>query len=652
MLHASHPRLSAFLAAFALVGCGSSGAPSAEGSVANAVAASVAGGGDASTVFRFDLAGYSPDADARIYMMSSDVWTDARVSVNGTATSTKVGDDLGAWSATFRHVYPIDLPASTRGGDLLVLDVADGPAMVESPAMTNHMTAYGALASASFEFFQAQRDGKDVVSGFLDRKPSHLADATAKVYATPKYVVKDGGDVLDSKLTPTGKTIDASGGWFDAGDYLKFTETTSYALVPLSLALRDHGSFADPPALDELKFGIDWLMRMYDDASGTLYIQVGIGDGNDQVMGDHDGWRLPEKDDELHAKPGDADYFVEYRPVFADGAKLSPNLAGRLAADFALCSQVVRAGDPSLADQCLLYAEHVYALADTSPSKLTTTVPYDYYPETTWRDDLELGAAEIANALEDPALDPSVEMLNLPEPSASFYLQESAHWASEYIAKETGDTLNLYDVSALAHSELIRAAYGSFDGLDVSMNDLRGDLEDQLATGIAASKHDPFGAGADLTQGDVAPHLFGLAVTARLYDAAFSTTMYESFAEAQLHYLLGANAWGRAFVVLASGGGPQCLHHQIANLKGALDGGSPLLFGAVVDGPDVSSDFHDLGSIDGARPCDDELSQFDTEEVRFVDEVTAWPSVEPALDYTAISALAFAQAADLTSGGN
>ena len=42
-----------------------------------------------------------------------------------------------------------------------------------------------------------------------------------------------------------------------------------------------------------------WLLRMWDDRTRTLYYQVGIGEGNDQTLGDHDIWRLPQADDTL-----------------------------------------------------------------------------------------------------------------------------------------------------------------------------------------------------------------------------------------------------------------------------------------------------------------------------------------------------------------
>ena len=49
----------------------------------------------------------------------------------------------------------------------------------------------------------------------------------------------------------------------------------------------------------EARFGVEWLLRMFDDRTGTLYYQVGIGAGNSKTLGDHDIWRLPQADDTL-----------------------------------------------------------------------------------------------------------------------------------------------------------------------------------------------------------------------------------------------------------------------------------------------------------------------------------------------------------------
>src|SRR5207248_3010963 len=226
--------------------------------------------------------------------------------------------------------------------------------------------------------------------------------------------------------------IDASGGWWDAGDYLKFVQTTSYTADLLLEGVRDFpaqmGSGSTSSDFTaEARFGAEWLLRMWDDSSRTLYYQVGIGEGNARTAGDHDIWRLPQRDDSY----GGSDPLYRYirnRPVFRagpPGSQISPNVAGRDAAAFALCYQVFRTRDPAYAARCLLSAERVFDRANTAPSgHLLTVIPYDFYPEVEWRDDLELGAAELTLALQ-AGTPPD----GLPHDDPLFYLRRAAHWA-------------------------------------------------------------------------------------------------------------------------------------------------------------------------------------------------------------------------------
>jgi hypothetical protein len=138
------------------------------------------------------------------------------------------------------------------------------------------------------------------------------------------------------------------------------------------------------------------------------------------------------------------------------GAQISPNLAGRMAAALAVCYHTYRSSDPTYANQCLLSAEHIFDLANTAPSgNLLTAIPFSFYPEAEWRDDLELGATELYFALQGASSLP----MGLPHSDGMFYLQKAAHWANAYIIgpNDAADTLNLYDVSGLAHFELYQA---------------------------------------------------------------------------------------------------------------------------------------------------------------------------------------------------
>lgn len=104
------------------------------------------------------------------------------------------------------------------------------------------------------------------------------------------------------------------------------------------LAQRDGGGNAELDA--EARHGMEWLTKMW--TGDVLYAQVGIGVGHEKLRTDHDVWRLPEDDDKLDVAPGSVDYHIKHRPVFPanqPGAPISPNLAGRVAATFALSAQ-------------------------------------------------------------------------------------------------------------------------------------------------------------------------------------------------------------------------------------------------------------------------------------------------------------------------
>ena len=181
------------------------------------------------------------------------------------------------------------------------------------------------------------------------------------MYLTPEI---DRDEKLVGDLAPNGATIDASGGWFDAGDYLKFVETHSYVVALMLIGVRDFpdqmgAGSARCDFTAEAKFGLDWLQKLWDDRSRTLYYQVGIGTGNAAITSDHDLWRLPQLDDAFGGE-SPASRYIRHRPVLIAakaGAPVSPNLAGRLAADFALCYRVFHATEPAYADRCLASAE-------------------------------------------------------------------------------------------------------------------------------------------------------------------------------------------------------------------------------------------------------------------------------------------------------
>jgi endoglucanase len=606
-----------------------------------------------SAFVRVNQVGYPSAGSKRAYLMASAAETGATFSVKdstgATVFSAPVDAFLGGWGNTFKSVYALDFNSVAAAGSYTI--TVSGPVPATSPSFridTGPGVYAGPLANA-LSFYQTERDGPNFIPNALRTAAAHLNDQNAMTYLTPHA---NSSGRFSGDLTPLGIRVDGSGGWWDAGDYIKGVETLGYATDLLLAGARDFpAQMGTGSAVSnftaEAKFGTDWLLRMWDDPSRTLYYQVGIGTGNAKTAGDHDIWRLPQADDTY----GGTDPLYRYirnRPIFragAPGSLISPNLAGRDAAAFGLCFQLFKTTDPAFADRCLLAGEHIFDLADTAPSgNLTTYLPYSFYPETEWRSDLEFGAVELYLAAASGGLP-----AGLPHADPLFYLQQAAHWANAYITgpDDAADTLNLYDVSGLAHYELYRAIgqAGNPPGLEVTQGALLADMKKALDGALAQAATDPFGFGFPWATWDTTSHGAGLSVMASEYDQLSGTSAYADFSVRWLNNILGANAWGSSFIIGDGSTFPHCPHHQVANLAGSLDGTPPVLNGAAVEGPNGTLY---SGFLTGMRNCppdnSDPFAQFNS-NAKFKDDIESFSTVEPAVDLTATSPLAFARQA-------
>ena len=600
---------------------------------------------------RVDQVGYgSGDAKIAYLMAGAKVSGETYKLVNSagrTVASGKVTTtSRGSWNSAYPDVYPITFSSVTASGTYHLLTAGTLKLTSDTFRIESAASLYEGLVTSGVTFYQNQRDGADVIPGTLKREPAHQNDASATVYQTPDFIANSNGgtgDQISGKLKPVAgaKPVNVEGGWFDAGDYLKFTFTASYGDDLLYASARALGAGAPASLTAEAQYGTSWLNKLYNRSTKTLYLQVGIGEGNESSYGgDHDLWRLPQADD------SDSTAFDKYaakdRPVFeaaAPGAKIDPDVVGRVAAAFAFAAQAdAKSGDTADAATELADATSLYAQANTSPSGTLETVdPEAYYPESIWHDAMELGATEIALAQQD-----------LGDSSATYtpYLTQAATWASDYISKDSGqDTLNLYDVSAIAHADLITALANAGDpsGLAVTPAALIANLKAQVASAATVSAADIFHEGGDYTNFDVDSHTFGFISTEALYQKASGDTEYAAFANEQRDWLLGDNAWGTSFMVGEGTTFPDCMGSQIPNISGSTNGTGAIDTGAVVNGPNGKDNFTGGlgGLLTGMVKCEkDSFTAFTGHGSEYVDDVRSWQSSEPALDMSGSAVLA------------
>jgi endoglucanase len=615
--------------------------------------------------------------------------------------SSAIGALLGTWSNSTKLVYDVyALSFTVPGGDIYTISV-QGPVAATSPrfAVNTPAVLYPGLLLNTLWFYETDRDGPNYIPNALRTAPGHLNDEHTTVYDTPPL---DGNDVITttgSPLTSTGAVIDGAGGWWDAGDYMKYVETVSYTTALVEIGVRDFpnqmglNAPQNPPAPPasisyagnasgaptssdfsaEAQFGFAWLMQMWDDTSKTLYYQVDNSQSwknFSNLVTEYDIWTLPQAAD--HYMGCTTDYFyICYQPGFIAapaGSPISPNLAGRMTAAFAEYYQLYRTTNPTTAAQALQNAEDIFALANTSlpdPAKsvsggscgsgcLLTIMPFDGYPETVWDDDMELGATELYFAIasaqgELPA--------GLPVTNPKTYLAAAAQYASNYITKiydtGNGDTLNLYDVSGLAHFELYRALgmAGNPHGLAVNQSTMLNALKNELSGPVAQSGKDVWGFGIPWQYGDTTSHAAGLSVMAsELYYLTHSSS-YNTYSQQWLGNVLGANSWGSSFIVGDGSTFPNCIQHQVANLVGALDGtsgGTPILWGAASEGPSSQATSGTLpgmilcpaNNVDTFKIFNGNDGQYNSSQAAvYKDNVQSYSTTEPAIDLTATSFL-------------
>jgi endoglucanase len=690
-----------------------------------------------SAYVRVNQIGYEAgNAPFRAYLMSTAPENGATFEVvnagGKTAYSGHVGALLGIWSNSRKlsyQVYALDFNVTRH--DMYTISVS-GPVPAISPsfAVDEPDVLYPGLLLNTLFFYETERDGPNYVRNALRSAPGHLQDKSAQVYETPPL---DSNDFIDNKppikpLVPANTpNINVDGGWWDAGDYMKYVETVSYTAALMEIGMRDFpnqmganapvnprvppgsisyagNSGAGAPASSdftkEVRFGIEWLAKMWDSKTKTLYYQVdnsqdwdyyGEGDptssapdcgGNYSspycLLTEYDIWTLPQAADDYEEggdpKPCDkfTTYFICDRPVFpatAAGAPISPNLAGRLAADFALCYQLHHATDAAFANECLKNAEEIFGLADTSypdpaPSVdsgtssncLVTITPFDGYPENVWDDDMELGATELYFALQSASESGGLPA-GLLDTNPNDYLKQAAQFAKNYITNiyDPGfaDTLNLYDVSGLAHFELYRALERAGDSADlaISKSSIRAQFLEQVGDAISQSRTDAWGYGSQWNYGDTTSHGAGLSVMASEAFYMTGSNMYNTYAQRWLANILGANSWGSSFIVGDGSTFPNCIQHQVANLAGAFDGtsgGTPILWGASTEGPAgySSSGFLDgmnrcpAGGVDTFKIFNGNNGKFDASQVAvYQDNVQSFSTTEPGIDLTATSFL-------------
>lgn len=474
-------------------------------------AAGCSGSSTSALHFRFNHAGYFPEGFKEAIIFSSSEIAGSKVKMISAGSGKTVKEftlrnNRGTWGK-FRYHYAVTFSDIKQKGEYyLQID------KVRSDNFTIGNEKYHTLLPQVLDFFRIQRCGPT---------NPHL-HGVCHLYDSYKIV----GDEAFGN-------VDVTGGWHDAGDYIKFTNTTavsayllalSYVLNP-SLHEKDINKNGAPDILEEIKVALDWLLRC-NYAEGKLITQV-------QDMRDHDvGWRLPENDTLKFDRPAykgeGKNIYGIYSAVMALGAKIWSS----------------RLNEKEFAEKCRAAAEKFYSAASSVPD--IDVAFTGMYQDKSHQGKMLLGALELYNLTgRQKYLDDAKRM--------SSGLQPDYWWSWG-------------DLNALAS---FRSAQLVKTGTAV--------LEINLGGFNKAKDNTVYGDAGVYTWGTTTT-LFGIAAKAMMYRFLNSANTFDTLAIRQFDYIFGKNPWGKSFVVGLGNSSVRYLHSQIGyfnnnNLPGGIAAG-------------------------------------------------------------------------------
>lgn len=402
---------------------------------------------------------------------------------------------------------------------------------------------YGEALQKSLLFYYAQRSGD-----LPDHNPIPWRGDSA---------LNDGSDV----------GLDLTGGYYDAGDHVKFGLPGAASLTMLGWgaveyqdAYQQSGQFEE--ILDSIKWGTDYILKAHvTDSQGTKEFYGQVGDGNI----DHSFWGAPE------------DMTME-RPAYKiDRQNPGSDLAGEAAASLAAASIVFRGVDEAYADTLLQNAEQLYDFADQYRGVYTdaiTDAGQFYNSFSGFQDELVWGATWLHKANE-AAGDTDTTYLNKAE---SLYQGIGPGWTQSWDDKS-------YGAAILLAQETGKSEYKS---------DVEGWLNSWLPGGSTPTYTD--GGLAWLSQWGSLRYSANTSFLAGVYADTVNDPngQYSDFAEGQIDYILGDNP--RDFSYMVGFGEDYALnpHHRAAsgvtNISDSRDN-LHTLYGAMVGGPASADDF-------------------------------------------------------------
>jgi hypothetical protein len=482
-------------------------------------------------------------------------------------------------------------------------------AFPQTPTCQGTEGGLGEAFQKALWFLNVNKSGPGVVNTYVQwRGDAHVMDAHIKLDPTSKtgvdmsqaFITKNKA-ILDPNNTGE---VDLSGGFHDAGDFIKFGLTTGFTGSTLAWSLYEYPDAFRTAGLEDEAFNLlrwadDYFMRVtFLDSSGNLVaFAQQVGDQTDHSC----GWMPPElRRIDFCPRKG---YFVTEESPAAD---VTASAAASLAASYL----VLKDKDPAYADKCLKYAAALYKFAAKYPDKVGTVTGGLYTSEYAY-DDLAWAAVWLylatgTQSYFDDILGPSAK---------------GGGWLDGFPGFKT---TCLQNAAASCWAESATHDWNSVrTGVFLKMAQILRDQNHPMAKAMASIARDdsmkwPNGTIAMTPAGFSVAYDYGSArynsagqFVALLYSKLFSDDKDAAnailpWAKKQMEYILGKNPLGTSYMMGYTN--KYCLqpHHAAghASIWGQPDtpvDNRHIIWGALVNGPDSNDNHVDRRSDFGSN---------------------------------------------------
>ncbi|PKY39540.1 Six-hairpin glycosidase [Rhizophagus irregularis] len=447
-----------------------------------------------------------------------------------------------------------------------------GPEVEGIPETTDYPNNdYEKLLAYSLYFYEAQRSG--------------ILSATNRIPWRHNSAPFDGQK----------EGVDLTGGYYDAGDYMKFTYPLSWTLTSISWGglewFEGYELSGQTQYLhDMVKWGTDWLIKAYSLETNDLYVQVGREDV------DHNYWG------------GDLNIPLP-RDAYKVGEKNhGTDVASSVVAAFASASILFREkfSDSTYSDDLLLRAKALYVFAETKAWKLygaSSPQVNSLYPSSNYQDKLVWAALWLYKATGE-----------------EIYFNKAINFYTQFFIPDSIIAINWSDQTCAIYFLLVQITKGNELSYKLQAEKYLDYMLNPSLVPKSPCSYTPGGLlwcdGISDTNSLNVP--LNIAFVSLLY-APYATTTekrskYMEFAQSQIKYVLGENPMKMTYVVGINPKSPKNPHHAGAHGSTTNNMLLPIettniLYGAVVGGPSKK----DL----------------------YIDDRTKYNSTEVALDYNA-----------------